>query len=259
MANPILSRSDAFTCRAAHPQPGYGVPGYGMSVPQATAPSVEPAMTLDDVISRTGLVMGVLMASAVVSFTLLDLALYMPVLVVSSIVGFVTVLFVSARRKVNPALVLAYAAVEGVFIGALTRMFEYVYPGIAAQAVLGTFAAATVTLGAYRFAGVRVGSRGRRMVFITTLAFAGVMLVNMLLSFAGIDTGLRGGGVLGLVAALLGAGLAVFNLLIDFDDIGRGIAGQAPRSESWRAAFGLAVTMVWLYTEVLRISSYVRR
>lgn len=281
MANPILSRPDAFTPRTQQPyaqqpygQQGYGQPGYapqgygqqgfdptyGQMPQQFQAPqgTVEPPMSLDDVVNKTGVTMLTLMASAVVAYLFLPPALLMPALVLSALVGFVTVLLVAARKKINPALVLAYSAIEGIFIGAFSYMFEAMYPGIVTQAVLGTFAAAGATLAAYKFFNIRVSSKMRRMVFIGTAAFAGVMLINFVLSLFGINMGMRS-GMIGFVAALLGAGLAVFNLVIDFDDIERGIAANAPKSEAWRAAFGLTVTMVWLYTEILRLLSYLRR
>ncbi|MEL4359396.1 MULTISPECIES: Bax inhibitor-1/YccA family protein [unclassified Luteococcus] len=288
MANPILSRPDAFTARTQQPyaqqpfpQQPYGQPGYA---PQGYAPqgyaqpgygqpqqfqqpqgTMEPPMSLDDVVNKTGVTMLALMATAAATFFFLgtlDYAVLQPAtygaLVVSGLVGFVTVLLVSARKKISPALVLAYSLIEGVFIGAFSFMFEGMYPGIVVQAVLGTFAAAGATLAAYKFFNIRVSNKMRRMVFIGTAAFAGVMLINFVLSIFGIDLGMRS-GVIGLVAALIGVGLGVFNLVVDFDDIERGIAMNAPASEAWRAAFGITVTMVWLYTEILRLLSYFRR
>jgi uncharacterized YccA/Bax inhibitor family protein len=95
------------------------------------------------------------------------------------------------------------------------------------------------------------------------MAFAGVMLINFVLSLFGVDLGLRdvgpGAGMIAILASALGVVLAVLNLIMDFDYIEQGIAMRAPASESWRGAFGLTVTMVWLYTELLRILSYFRR
>lgn len=242
MANPVLHRPDAFTNAQWAPS----------QAPQAL-------MTIEDVIAKTAITMLALMASAVATFMLVPPATSSMALIVSGLVGFVTVLLVSRRHTVPVAGVLFYALVEGVFIGAFSKMFEAQFDGIVQQAVLGTFGAAAVTLGAYRYFNIRVSSRMRRMVFITTAAFAAVMLVNFVLALLGVDTGLRGMGGLGFVAALLGTGLGVFNLLVDFDDIERGIRQGSPASESWRAAFGLTVTMVWLYTEILRLLSFFRR
>lgn len=267
MANPILSRPDAFTQRApqGYPPPGYGQPQQGYGFPQQGfgAPQqmpqygAEPTMTLDDVIAKTGITMLVLMGVAAATFVMLPPALLGPSLIVSSLVGLVTVFLVAARKKISPALVLLYAAIEGVFIGAFSAMFAGLYQGIVPQAVMGTFAAAGCTLAAYKFFNIRVTAKFRRMIFIGTAAFAGVMLLNFVLALAGVNLGLRMGG-LGLIACLLGIGLAVANLIVDFDDIERGIAMGAPISESWRAAFGLVVTMVWLYTEIMRLLAILR-
>ena len=121
---------------------------------------------------------------------------------------------------------------------------------------------AAATLAAYKFFNIRVTAKFRKMVTIATMALAGVFLVNFVLALLGINTGLRavgsGAGLLAIGVSILAVCLAVFNLVIDFDYIERGIASQAPAQESWRAAFGITVTMVWLYIEILRILSYFR-
>lgn len=248
MANPILSGPDAFT----RTEQWGAVPQFQTQAPVAR-------MTIDDVIAKTAITMLTLMASAAASFMLLPASgLVMPALLVSSIVGLVTVFLVGARKRVNPALVLFYAVVEGVFIGAFSALFEASNPGIVSQAVIGTFVAAGVTLAGYTSGALRATPRVRRIVSLGTMAFFFVMLANFLLSLLHVDLGFRSGPI-GVVAALVGAGLAVFNLVVDFDDIQGGINGGAPAVESWRAAFGLTVTMVWLYTEILRLLDYVRR
>lgn len=272
MANPVLHRADAFAPRAqvgyqqqyaGQQYPGQGYPGMqypGMQYPgqaQQVPGALEDRMTIDDVVAKTSLTMLVLALVAAGTFVALPAALTGMALIVTSLVGFVTVMLVSARRRINPGLVLLYAGIEGVFIGAFSRIFANAYDGIIPQAIVATFVTAGVTLAAYRFGNFRVSPKMRRVVSIATLSFAGVMLVNFLLSLAGINLGLRF-GALGLVAALLGIGLAVMNLLTDFDDIDRGVRMGAPASESWRAAFGLTVTMVWLYTEILRLARYFR-
>ncbi|QLQ14964.1 MAG: Bax inhibitor-1/YccA family protein [Micropruina sp.] len=220
-------------------------------------------MTIDDVITKTAITLGGLMLVAGAAYVLTPMRWVYPALIVSGLVGFVAVMIVSFRRVVNPALVLVYAAIEGVFIGAFSKVFEYLYPGIVTQAVLGTFVAAGVTLAAYKYFRIKVTSRFRQVVVISTLAFAGVMLVNFVLAMFGVNLGIRtvGGGVsmLAIAASAIGVVLAVLNLILDFDYVEQGVRMQAPASESWRAAFGLTVTMVWLYTELLRILSYLRR
>jgi uncharacterized YccA/Bax inhibitor family protein len=275
-SNPILSKKDAFT--PAAPQYGstyggygtdpYGAQGYqgfpGSPAPYAPVEAPEGRMTFDDVVTKTAVTMAVLIAAAALAWLFMPAGLYFPALVLSGLVGFVVVLVVSFRRKVSPGLVLAYAAIEGIFIGMISKFFENFYEGIVAQAVIGTFAAAGVTLAAYKFFNIRVTPKFTKIVVISTIAFAVAMLINFLLAIFGLGTPFTGGitGPVGLLAigmALLGAVLAVLNLVLDFDYIERGVAIGAPASESWRGAFGLTVTMVWLYVEILRLLSYLRR
>ncbi|MFP5416219.1 MAG: Bax inhibitor-1/YccA family protein [Actinomycetes bacterium] len=271
--NPVFTRSEPFSAQRtqsqtsdAYGQPnpygGYGQPG--LVPPQQYAPQ-QPAgglMTIDDVITKTAITMGVLFVSAALAFLFMPPTLLYPALIVSGLVGFVTVLFVAFRRTINPALVLVYSAIEGVFIGALSLLFELMFPGIVVQAVLATFVAAGATLAAYKGLRIKVTSRFRKIVTIGTFAFAGLVLVNFVLALVGVDLGIRsiGGGfnLLAIGISIIALVLAVANLIMDFDYVEQGIRNRAPASESWRAAFGLTVTMVWLYTEILRILSYFR-
>ena len=271
MANPIFNNSETFNRqpRAQQGQWGPPQPGFQGQSPQGYAPQgyQQPSttggvMTLDDVIAKTAATLLVVFLSAAATFMLLPQAFLFPALIGSALMGLVTVFLVAGRRKIPVGGVMFYAAVEGVFVGAFSKFFETMYPGIVFSAVLATFVAAGATLAAYKFFNIRVTQKFRKFVFIATASLAGVLLVNFGLALAGIDTGIRGsGGDVGWVAILvsvLAVGLAVFNLIIDFDFIERGIASQAPASESWRAAFGVTVTMVWLYVEILRILSYFR-
>jgi uncharacterized YccA/Bax inhibitor family protein len=261
-SNPVLSRQDAFT--PAAPQYGQDPYGYPQRAGQGPVQTTEGRMTFDDVVTKTAITMAVLVVTAALAWKAIPTDLIFPAMILSALVGFVVVLVVAFRRVVNPALVLVYAAIEGVFIGMISKYFEFLYNGIVAQAVLGTFAAAGVTLAAYKFFNIRVTPKFTKIVVIATIAFAVAMLVNFLLALAGIDTGLRdnGNGPVSLLAvgvSLLGAVLAVLNLVLDFDYVEKGVAMGAPARESWRAAFGLTVTMVWLYIEILRLLSYLRR
>ncbi|MCA0306126.1 MAG: Bax inhibitor-1/YccA family protein [Actinobacteria bacterium] len=273
--NPVLSRPDTWQVQPAQQVPGQygqypgqapgqypGQPyGYDPNAAQFAPAPVAGRMTIDDVITKTALTIGTLMAVAALTFVFVPVGpLLTAAWVVGGLVSFGVVLLVSFRRAVNPAFVLAYAAIEGVFIGAVSKFFEYSYPGIVLPAVAGTFVAAAMTLGAYKFFRIKVSSKFRRMVMIGTMAYAGVLLVNFILSFFGLAFITAGNlTVFALLASAIGVGLAVFNLILDFDYIEQGVAMGAPASESWRGAFGLTVTMVWLYIEILRILSYFRR
>lgn len=278
-SNPVLSRPDAWQVEPAQPaqygQPGqaqynqYAQPGqvpgqpYGYTdanAQQFVQAPVAGRMTIDDVITKTAITLATVVAAAALTFLFLPPALLTPIWIVSGLIAFGVVMLVSFRRRINPAFVLAYAAVEGVFLGAVSKVFEYMYPGIVTPAVVGTFVAAGMTLAVYKIFRVRVTSKFRKMVMIGTMAYAGVLLVNFILSFFGMAF-IQAGQmtVFALIASAIGVGLAVFNLILDFDFIEQGIAMGAPASESWRGAFGLTVTMVWLYIELLRLLSYFRR
>lgn len=268
--NPIFTRSEQFSHAAPqygqqqqYGQQPYGAPQYGAPAPyEAPGQPTPGVMTIDDVITKTAITLGALIVAAAITFMFLPPQFMMPALIGSGIVGFVTVLLVGFRRQINPGMVLVYAAIEGVFIGAFSLMFEILYPGIVVQAVIGTFIAAGATLAAYKFLRIKVTSQFRKIVTISTFAFAGLVLLNLGLSFAGIDLGIRnigsGAGLLAVAISIVALVLAVANLIMDFDYIEQGIRNRLPASESWRAAFGLTVTMVWLYTEILRVMSYFR-
>ncbi|MCC2593579.1 Bax inhibitor-1/YccA family protein [Tessaracoccus sp. OS52] len=281
MANPVFARSDTFNGRApqqnnfqqGYPQQGYAPGGYQQGYApggyqqgyQQQVPTQQPTggvMTLDDVLAKTAITMLVLFAAAAATFVLLPVELLFPALIGSAVVGLITVFIVAARRNIPVGGVLFYAAVEGVFVGAFSAYFEMMFPGIVFSAVLATFVAAGATLAAYKFFNIRVTPKFRKFVSIATFAMVGVLLVNFVAALLGADLGMRdigsGAGWLSIGISVLAVGLAVFNLIVDFDFVERGIASRAPARESWRAAFGITVTMVWLYVEILRILSYFR-
>ena len=273
-SNPVLSRPDAFTPQQqpaqggfqqpyGYQQPGQHFPQQGYQQPGQYAPQ-QPVqaggvMTIDDVITKSAITLGTVIGVAALTFMFMPARFLMAGMIISAIAGFVTVMVVAARRVINPGAVLVYAAVEGIFIGAVSKLYESLWNGIVPAAVLATVVASAATLGAYKFFRIRVTNKFRKMVMIGTLAYAGVLLVNFVLSLFGINF-LFGHGNMALLLLIsaLGVGLAVFNLILDFDYIEQGIAMQAPASESWRAAFGLTVTLVWLYIEMLRLLSYFR-
>ncbi len=286
MSNPVLSRPDAWTHNMPQPQPyqQYG-PGYGAQYgqpytqygqqqpyapyggqPYTQQPPQVPAerMTVDDVITKTAITMGVMMLVAVGAAAFLPLTLLLPVSLVSGLVAFIVPLVAAVRRSIGPVLAVTFAVVEGVFIGGFSMLFETYYPGIVLQAVLGTFVAAIITLAAFKFGGFRLSSRARKVVMLSMIGVVVASLLSLVLSLFGINLGLYAGvtgpvGGLAWLFAALGVVLAVLSLVDDFQSIEQGVAMGAPSSESWRAAFGLTVTMVWLYTNVLRILSYIRR
>ncbi|MFT3832831.1 MAG: Bax inhibitor-1/YccA family protein [Micropruina sp.] len=272
-SNPVLSRPDAFTPQQqgqyGYQQPGqpqgqygYQQPGQpypGQQYPQDPAHTAQGTMTIDDVITKSAITMGTVVATAALTFMFMPARFLFPAVIVSAIVGFITVMIVAARRVINPGAVLAYAAIEGVFIGAISKVYESAWGGIVPAAVMATLVTAGATLAAYKFFRIKVTNKFRKMVMIGTLAYAGLLMVNFVLSLFGMGFLFSGGNLaILLLISAIGVGLAVFNLILDFDYIEQGIAMGAPASESWRGAFGLTVTMVWLYIEMLRLLSYFR-
>ncbi|MFS0886129.1 Bax inhibitor-1/YccA family membrane protein [Aeromicrobium sp. 179-A 4D2 NHS] len=250
---------------------GQGERGAGLQAP--TSPG---RMTLDTVVEKTAITLGTVVLFAAVAWfaiggmfneqlgTVNESAVQKAWMFAmgGAIVGFVLAMVNSFKKIISPALVLAYAAAEGVFVGAFSKVVAtWVQDAtIVFQAVLATFIAAGATLFAYKFFNIRVTDKFRRIVTISLFAFVGVMLVNFLLSIFGVldQGGLRGFGFLGLVVSLVAIGLAVLCLILDFDSVERGVAAGLPERESWRAAFGLTVTLVWLYLEILRVLAILR-
>jgi len=303
MANPILSRPGTFTPAGygypSYQNPGQGVNGYApqgqygtqtqfgapgqygfgpgssYTVPGASTPQgqygsygqqqTRPAtMTLDSVVNKAGIMLGLLVASAVLAYMFIPESMLYPAAVVCGLVSIIFPFLVAARHSAAPGLCVAYSIIEGVFIGGISLIFEVVYPGIVVQAVLATFVTAGAVLVAFRFGGFRSTPRMSKIVRIGLIGFGAVALLNLVLYFFGINLGLFPGptGPVSLwawVAALVGIGLALYSLLDDFTYIEKGVAIGAPEKQSWIAAYGLVVTMVFLYTQLLRILSYFRR
>jgi uncharacterized YccA/Bax inhibitor family protein len=221
-------------------------------------------MTIDGVIAKTAAILATVIAVGVVSVNLIPLTMWMPVMVVSGLATIIFPLVAAFRHSMGPVFAILYGAVEGLFLGVISQIFELQYPGIVMQAVLGTFCAAGVTLGAFHFGGFRANGKFSRIIRLSIMGFAAVALVSFILSLFGINLGFYAGltgtvGGLAWIWAGVGVVLAVFSLVDDFTVIERGVNMRAPAKQGWVAAWGLAVTLVWLYTQILRILSYVNR
>jgi uncharacterized YccA/Bax inhibitor family protein len=212
-------------------------------------------MTLDDVVMKTAMTLGVVVLTGAVAwiFNLGALAL------VGALVGFVLALVISFRQSTNPALILSYAATQGLFLGAISRVFNDLYPGIAIQAVIGTAGVFAGMLFVYKTGAIRVTPRFTRWLLGALIGVVVLMLANLVASlFTEDGLGLRDGGPLAILFSLVCIGVAAFSFLLDFDMVDRGIREGAPARFAWYAAFGLTVTLVWLYLEILRLLSYFR-
>ncbi|CAB4927843.1 unannotated protein [freshwater metagenome] len=174
--------------------------------------------------------------------------------------GFVLAMVNTFSKTVRPALIMAYAAFEGLALGTLSHVYNTIYPGIVSQAIIGTLAAFVGVLFAYKSGRVRVTPKFTRMVMGAAIGYLVLGLVSMFASFANVGGGMGLYGVsgLGLLLALAGVAIASIFLILDFDQIQKGVNAGLPEVESWRAGFGLMVTIVWLYMEVLRLLSILR-
>jgi uncharacterized YccA/Bax inhibitor family protein len=174
----------------------------------------------------------------------------------------VLALVISFKQSTNPALILSYAAAEGLFLGGISRLFNNAYGGgIVIQAVVGTAGVFAGMLVVYKTGAIRVTPKFTRWLLGALIGVVALSLVNLVASlFTPGGLGLRDAQSPGLAIAfsLLCIGVAAFTFLLDFDMIDKGIRQGAPERFAWYAAFGLTVTLVWLYLEILRLLSYFR-
>ncbi|MEV6550167.1 Bax inhibitor-1/YccA family protein [Streptomyces sp. NPDC051597] len=220
------------------------------------APARGNVMTMDDVVSRTAITLGTVAVAAVLAWTLLPVSSSSYGLAVgSALVAFVLAMIQSFKAKPVPALIIGYAAFEGVFLGVISEMYNERWSGAPFQAVLGTLAVSGATLFAYKQRWVRVTARYARIGMTIAIAFVLVTMVNLLVvAFGGADGGgLRSFGPLGFAVGVLAILIGCFFLTLDFKQIEDGITYGAPREESWLAAFGLTMSLVWIYLEMLRL------
>ena len=214
-------------------------------------------MTIDDVVTRTGILFGVLVVAGAFAWTL---NLTIGVMMISMLVAFGFAMALTFSKTVRPAFAIAYAGVEGIALGTLSHYYNTVYPGIVSQAVLGTLAAFVGVLFAYRSGKVRVTPRFTRIAMGAVIGYLVLGVISMFAAMAHVGNGMGFYGIhgVGLLLAVAGVGLASVFLVLDFDQIQKGVAAGVPEAESWRAAFGLMVTLVWLYLEVIRLISILR-
>lgn len=276
--NPVFARSEEFNRSSnafgnqTYAGGGAAYPGYGETPGQVD----QRRMTIDSVVQKTAISIALVFAAAFATWYVIgdvyttdsfgrtvtdDAALgtATTLMIVGSGAAFLLSLVNSFKRVISPALVMAFALFEGVALGAISKFFDASFgDGIITQAVLGTFAAFAGTLAAYKFFDIKVGAKFRTFVMAGVLGMVGLGLLSLVLSFFGIQTGLFGFGALGLVMSFVGLVLGIFMLILDFDMVENGVAAGLPERESWRAAFGLTVSLVWIYTNLLRILAILR-
>lgn len=249
---------------------------YGMEQ-QFQAPAALNAdmgrMTYDDVIVRTAMMFAAILGVGAVSWTLvtssdtsmssLGFMIFMAGVFGGLILGMVN----SFKREPSPALIMTYAVFEGAMLGGFSGVMEATYPGIVMQAVLATLATFGVMLVAYRNAGFRVSGKMRRVLLVAMGGYALFSLINFGLMITGTVSdpwGLRTsvtimGIPLGLILGVAAVVMAALSLAMDFEFIQKGVERGLPQRYAWAGAFGLVVTLVWLYVEFVRIIAILNR
>ncbi|MBA2446026.1 MAG: Bax inhibitor-1/YccA family protein [Nocardioidaceae bacterium] len=272
--NPVFARAEGFNGQAAqsygnqgYPAGGQGYQGYAQgygqtpypqttdpsSWQQSTGPVVEERMTIDSVVNRTAIMLLIVVASAAATWIAMPDEYLGPAWMIGAFGGLGLSFAIAFMRKVSPVLVIAYSVLEGMFLGAVSETFEAMFDGVVPGAVMGTTAAFVATLAAYKFFNIQVNDKFRKYVTIAMFGFFGVVMLDFLMGMFGNAMGFNGFGTLGLITSFVGLAIGIAMLMLDFDMVERGVAAGLPEQESWRAAFGLVVTLIWIYIQMLRI------
>ena len=172
--------------------------------------------------------------------------------------GFVTALLIMIFR--TKLLIPVYAACEGLCLGGISAAFETSYPGIVSQAVMGTFGALFSMLILYKFGAIKCTDKFRSVLFISTLSIAGIYLIDLIGRFFHLSVPIiHTSSELGILFSVIVVAIAALNLIIDFDFIEQGAQKMLPKDYEWFGAFGLMVTLVWVYLEILNLLAKLKR
>ncbi|MCC7052470.1 MAG: Bax inhibitor-1/YccA family protein [Gemmatimonadaceae bacterium] len=217
------------------------------------------AMTRAGTAGKAGLLLALCVFSA--SFTWSQVAggnmgIVMPALLVGGLGGFIMALVVSFKPNTAPITAPIYAVLEGLLLGAISALYNLRFAGLPQQAVMLTFAVALGVFALYRLNIIKATAGFRRMIVGATIGIAVFYLVNLVLSLFNVNMGYSmSSSPIAIGINLVIAGVAAMNLVLNFDDIDQAVRMGAPKSMEWYGAFGLMVTLVWLYLELLRLLS----
>jgi len=263
-SSPVLSRLIPENQSGYRPPAGYGQapPAYAGQQTVIT-PAQTDRMTIDDVVVRTVGLLLVTGISGALAWTIVGDAVAMPVMFGAALVGVALGLFISFKQITNPGLILAYAVVEGVFLGVISRYFEALWSGIVVQAAVGTFGVFFIMALLYKSRVIRATPKFVKYVTAAAGGLFALMLVNFVLSLFNVSTGLRGdgsghGGWLAIGFSIVCIVVAAMTLVIDFAQVEEGVRRGMPKQFAWACSFGILVGLIWLYLEILRLLSYLR-
>jgi uncharacterized YccA/Bax inhibitor family protein len=253
-SNPAFRNMGAVINGQAAPSAEYLDQMYNQPSYQKPPVRAERLLTLDDVVTKTATLLGAAVIAGVITAYFQAYALAIP----AAIVGFVLAMITIFKRSSSPALIVPYAIAEGVLLGAITAVFEGQYQGIAIQAVLATVGVFIGMLVVYKTGVIKVTPKFTKMLVGAMIGVLILMVANLVLGLFGVNMGLRDGSGLAIIFSIVCIAIAAFSFMLDFEAIDQAIKQNAPAKTAWYFSFGLMVTLVWLYLEILRLLGYMR-
>ncbi|MEP6482011.1 MAG: Bax inhibitor-1/YccA family protein [Rhodoglobus sp.] len=268
LANPAFSRNAAFSANGA----GAVAAAQNISAQQLDelynrpSASVEgETMTVEDTIAKTVGAFALLLVGAALGWLTAETIPFL--WIGAAFVGLVLGLVNSFKKEPSAPLILLYSAVQGVFVGGISAFYDAQFPGIVVQAVIASLVVVGVTLALFASGKIRASKKATKIFLIAMVGYLVFSVVNVCLVAFGINSdpyGLRGsvhifGIPLGIILGIFVVLLAAYSLVLDFDFIQRGVQNKAPRKYGWTGAFGIMVTIIWLYLEILRMLALSRR
>ena len=241
--NPALS-DDTFSSSSYQDKPWWD--GFDLADESTT-------MSIEGTAEKTGILLGITILTAL--FTAFSMPASAPLMILGFLGGFITAMVVIFSRSTNPVLICLYAAFEGMALGGLTWLYESIpgLEGIGIVAALLTFGILGVMLTIYRMGLIHWDENTRIAITSAVVGILVIYIVSIIGSFAGFTLPFMEPGPWGIAFSLFVVGIASFCLAADFDFIERGVLSGSPKELEWRAAFGLMVTLIWLYVEILRL------
>ena len=224
----------------------------------AHAADEENIMTLQGTVNKTGFLLLTVFIPALYVWDLFssshDMSAITPYLLIGVLGGFITALVLIFNKQLAPYLALLYAAFEVLALGGLSALMEFRYPGIVIEALVLTFGIFLCLLVIYKLEIIKPSENFKLIVASATGGIALYYFISMALSFFGIAVPLvNDNSTFGIIFSLVVVGIASMNLVVDFDFIEQGAANKVPKYMEWYGAFGLIVTLIWLYIELLRL------
>jgi uncharacterized YccA/Bax inhibitor family protein len=254
-SNPVLTRLTPET-HVGQPS-GYGSPYEQAPAPMTYVPEAD-RMTIDDVVVRMVGLLALVGISGGLTAAIVPFESLGPIWITSAIVGLVIGLIVSFKRIVSPPLIIAYAVIEGVFVGAVSKFYNEFFDGIVIQAVLITFGIFFFMAMLFKAKIIRNSPKFAKFIGAAVIGAIVLMVGNLILGLFGYVSPLRDGSPIAILFSIAMIVLASLTFILDFDLVEKGIAQGAPKSVAWAASFGMLVSLIWVYLEVLRLLSYLR-